>query len=422
MNATLSRRRFVATGAHFAAGVATTGALMPGESLAFQDERAPRDLIAGIERSILFNGRAGGTTWFHPRPCMVPTPEGIWALMTLQSISGSDVFGPVHWTISKDMGATWSVPRPIPGLGRRGIGDGWEMGVCDVVPEYHGRAGCVLAIGHNVYYAGGVLARPQRRRWPVYLTWSPEVGWTKPRRLEWDDPRNSSIYTCGCAQRITLDGGDVLVPLSFGPKGREHRSVATIRCTFDRRELGPPKVGNELTNTARRGLLEPSLAFSGGRYYMTIRAEDDRGYVTVSDDGLAWQPQRPWAWDDGQPLVMSTTQQRWLVHSDDLFLVYTRKAKSNVNVFRWRAPLFVARVDRQSLRLVRSSERVVLPLIGDGVNNADHVARMGNFHTVAASETESWVTTGETLPHDGWAGNTLLARIRWRQPNRAALG
>ena len=115
---------------------------------------------------------------------------------------------------------------------------------------------------------------------------------------------------------------------------------------------------------------------------------------------------------------MSTTQQRWLIHSDGLFLVYTRKAKQNVNVMRWRAPLFMAEVDRQTLRLIRTSERTVFPLIGDGIGDPDHVARMGNFHTVAASPDESWVTVGETLPHDGWAGNTLLARIRWKRPNR----
>jgi len=115
---------------------------------------------------------------------------------------------------------------------------------------------------------------------------------------------------------------------------------------------------------------------------------------------------------------MSTTQQRWLPHSDALFLVYTRKAENNVNVMRWRAPLYVARVDPRTLRLIRDSEKVVLPLIGDGVNDPDHVARMGNFHVTNASPDESWVTVGETLPHDGWKGDTLLARIRWSVPNR----
>jgi len=60
---------------------------------------------------------------------------------------------------------------------------------------------------------------------------------------------------------------------------------------------------------------------------------------------------------------------------------------------------------------------VVLPLIGDGVNDADHVARMGNFHVTTVSPSESWVTVGETLPNDGWRGNTLLARIAWAAPS-----
>jgi len=115
---------------------------------------------------------------------------------------------------------------------------------------------------------------------------------------------------------------------------------------------------------------------------------------------------------------MSTTQQRWLPHSDALYLVYTRKANENVNVFRWRAPLYLARVDTGRLCLIRSTERIVLPLIGDGVDDARHVARMGNFHTVAATTGESWVTVGECLPDDGWRGDVLMARIHWSRPNR----
>ena len=154
---------------------------------------------------------------------------------------------------------------------------------------------------------------------------------------------------------------------------------------------------------------------------MTIRAEDDRGYVTVSDDGLNWQLQRPWCWDDGEPLTMSTTQQRWITHSHGLFLVYTRKAENNVNVMRWRAPLYIAQVDTKKLCLIRNSEQVVLPLIGDGINDAKHVARMGNFHTVNASPNESWVTVGETLPDDGWKGDTLLGRVFWNRRNDCAV-
>lgn len=411
-NSPLDRRRFLGAGVGLVSAMAAGG---------FTRSRASEDegLIAGIERELIFPGREGKeTTWFHPRPCVIPGKGGAEALMTLQDITGSDVFGHVHWTISKDQGRTWSAPEPIPGLGRDELGDNWQVGVCDVVPQFHPQSGTVLAVGHNVYYKNGVLANPQRARWPVYLVRSADGTWSKPQKLEWDDPRGSAIYTCGCSERLVLDDGDVLMPLSYGPEGRVDRMVTSARCSFDGQELKIRAVGSELVNKAGRGLLEPSLAFLDGRYYMTIRAEDERGYVSTSEDGLNWEPQRAWTWDDGEPLVMSTTQQHWLTHSDGLFLVYTRKAEKNVNVFRWRAPLYIAQVDRDSLRLIRSTEQIVLPLVGDGVNNAKHVARMGNFHTVNASPGESWVTVGETLPDDGWRGDTLMGRIRWSRPNR----
>lgn len=351
---------------------------------------------------------------------MIPRDGRVQALMTLQSISGSDVFGHVHETISDDLGKTWSEPQPIPGLGRRSLGDGWEEGVCDVVPEYHPPTKTVLAMGHNVYYKNNVLARPQRQRWPVYVVRQGAGAWSAPQRLEWDDPRATAIYTNNCGQRATLADGDVLLAFSFGTPERTHRSVAAVRCSFDGQKLVVRAVGNEMTNTAGRGLLEPSLTQFDGRFYLTIRAEDGRGYVSASDDGLKWRKPQPWSWDDGEPLTMSTTQQHWLPHSDALFLVYTRQAAENAKVFRWRAPLYLAEVDRKTLRLVRATEKVVLPLVGDGVADPENVARMGNFHTVAATPAESWVTVGETLPANQWRGDTLLARIRWSQANRLA--
>lgn len=411
-----SRRSFVGSILGGLSAVATRGVLWQG---AAARGLASEGLIAGIEREVVFNGRQGGTSWFHPRACVVPSGDPPFVLMTLQSISGSDVFGPVHWTTSKDLGRTWSRPEPIPGLERGPLGDGWEMGTCDVVPEYHSPSNTVLAVGHNVYYRNGVLANPQRSRWPVYTTWSPGAGWSKPRRLEWDDPRGTAIYTCGCSQRVVLPSGDVLVPLSFGPQGRVHRSVTTVRCSFDGHELRIREVGAELSHAVKRGLLEPSLSKLDGRYYLTVRAEDDRGHVSASDDGLTWAPLRPWSWDDGMPLTMSTTQQHWLTNSEGLFLVYTRKTEENGRVLRWRAPIFVAEVNRDTLQLIRASEQVVLPLLGDGIHDPKHVAGMGNFHPVAITPGESWVTVGEERSNDGWHGDTLLARIRWRPAGSA---
>ena len=377
-------------------------------------------MIQKIESSIIWNGRAGGTTWFHPRACMVPGKPHPTALMTCQSVTGSDVFGRVHWSVSSDKGVTWSTPEPIPSLGRRNLPDGLEEGVCDVVPEYHPRTDTVLTMGHNVYYENNVLTRPSEGRYAVYVVRDRDGRWSERRKLAWDDPRGTAMYTCGCAQRVTLEDGDVVVPLSFGPLGRTDRGVGSVLCAFDGHDVTLRRSGNELRLPVGRGLLEPSLMRLDGRFYMTIRAEDDHGYVSTSEDGLHWAEPQPWCWDDGEALTMSTTQQRWLAHNEGLFLVYTRKAEENVNVFRWRAPLYVAQVDTRTLRLMRSTEQVVLPLIGDGVKDPDHVARMGNFHVVHAAPEESWVTVGETLPHDGWKGDTLLARIHWLVPNRLA--
>ena len=381
---------------------------------------SPRQvLIAGIDREILWHGRSGrDPTWFHPRPCLVPAEPKPHVLMTLQLITGSDIFHQVHWTLSEDGGKTWRKPEPIEALGRVRQPDGVDNGVCDIVPEFHRRTNTVLAMGHNVYYKDGRLYSPSEGRYPVYSVRDAAGKWSERRKLEWDDPRGSAIYTCGCGQRLTLGNGDILVPLSFGPKGRRDRAVGTALCSFDGATVTvKAATEKELRLPVQRGLLEPSIARFGKRFFLTIRAEDGRGYVAASDDGLTWPTKKPWCWDDGTPLTMSTTQQHWVAHSGGLFLTYTRKAKHNANVFRWRAPLYIARVDPERLCLVRASERVVLPLIGDGIQDAKHVARMGNFHIVNASPSETWLTVGETLPDDGWRGDTLLARIRWATPN-----
>ncbi|MBX3411236.1 MAG: exo-alpha-sialidase [Pirellulales bacterium] len=403
------------------AGAFSALLLMPRFALADEIPAADPDdsLIREITRTTLFAGRQGGTSWFHPRACRIPDSSGGAAIgMTMQSIAGSDVFGPVHWTETDARGDAWSRPTPIAGFDRHAATQGYEEGVCDVVPEYHVASGTVLVMGHNVFYRDNVLARPQLRRFPVYAVRRADGTWTAPARLEWNDERAAFIYSCGCAQRLELPNGEVLVPLTFGATAEGARSVTTVRCTFDGERLEVRETGSTLTNPFKRGLLEPSLARLEGRYYLTIRAEDERGHVATSDDGLAWTEQKPWTWDDGEPLAMSTTQQRWLPHSDGLFLVYTRRDASNEKVFRWRAPLFVAEVDRERLCLIRASERILLPLSGDARSDPKGVARMGNFHTVAATPDESWITVGEGRPADGWRGDTLLARVHWQTPNR----
>ena len=405
---TTTRREFLT-----ALGLAAGAAMAPPAVAA-----AGTDLVAGIDKVTLRRGRDGsGPTWFHPRACMIPGPSGPTAFMTLQTIAGSDYFGPVHWMTSADLGRTWTEPLPVPSLGRVKQPDGSEEGVCDVVPQWHPASKTVLALGHNVFYSGPRFSANQPPRWPVYAVWR-DGQWGPRCKLEWADPRGAYIYSNGCGQRVVLPGGDILLAFTHGAEKNRPRSVSSVLCSFDGDTLAVKQVGREIAHDKGRGLLEPSIAQFQDRFFLTLRAEDSRGYICASEDGLQWTPKQPWTWDDGEPLALSTTQQHWLPHSDALWLVYTRKDASNLNVIRWRSPLWMAQVDTKKLCLRRETERVVLPLVGDGVKAPDRVALMGNFHTTSASPEESWVTVGEWQPKNGIRGDLLLARIRWTMPNK----
>lgn len=413
-----SRRRFLAlTATSLAVGTAGSRLLQAADNT----HRANgSDLISSVEKVVLLRGRDGsGPTWFHPRPCMVPGETGKTVFMTLQPITGSDYFGPVHWMTSPDLGKTWTKPESIPSLGRVKVDGGWDEGVCDVVPDWHPQSKSVLAVGHTVNYRGPKFETEQPSRWPVYAVYK-DGTWSERRKLEWDDPRGAFIYTNNCGQRVVLPNGDILLAFTYGPTKSTPRSVSGVICSFDGETLVVKEVGEEIKNNAGRGLLEPSITQYRDRFYLTIRAEDNHGYVCASEDGLSWTDKQAWAWEDGEPLVLSTTQQHWLPHSDALWLVYTRKDASNLNVLRWRSPLWMSQVDLETLRLRRETERIVLPLVGDGVNDPDKVATMGNFHTINISPAESWVTDGEWQPKNGIKGDLLIGKIHWNKPNKLA--
>src|SRR5690606_14027755 len=122
-------------------------------------------------------------------------------------------------------------------------------------------------------------------RHSVYCVGDENGNWGERRELVWDDPRTTETCMCGCAQRYTLDNGDVIVPLYFSPKGRADRSVTTVRYCFDGEKLTFQEAGNELRLEINRGLLEPSITQFDDLFYLTIRAEDNHGYVTESRDG-----------------------------------------------------------------------------------------------------------------------------------------
>src|SRR5581483_5404275 len=98
------------------------------------------------------------------------------------------------------------------------------------------------------------------------------------------------------------------------------------------------KHGDEITIADGRGIYEPSLVRFAGKYYLTLR-NDSRGYVTVSDDGLHYQPIKPSTFDEGKYLGSYNSQQHWLAHTDGLFLSYTRRGYNNDHIPRHRAPI-----------------------------------------------------------------------------------
>ncbi len=384
-------------------------------AISFSVAQSTNDLIQSIEQVTWHKGRDGGTTWFLPRFCVLPDKS---IFMTVQEISGSDYYGPVHWQSSRDNGKTWTKPELVPGLGRRPFKDDIEEAASDFISDYHKRTKSLILLGEIIYYRNGKYFPEQPQRFPVYVVRDAKGHWSERKRLEWNDPRNSAIYATGSSQFVILPNGDLLIPVSFRPTTRAAFSVTTLLCSFDGKTIKVKQVGTELKNDVKRGLLEPQLIQHGKRFYLTIRAEDGRGYVSTSNDGLHWAEPTAWQFDDGTAIETSTTQQHWLAHSDALYLVYTRKAESNVNVFRWRSPLFVAMVDRKSLRLIRTTERVAMPLFGDGINDGTHVPNLGNFHVGNVSRDEAWIACGEVIPAN-FRGDMLLARVKWQRPNRS---
>ena len=103
-----------------------------------------------IETKIIFSQSAEQEAYFHPKVCVEAHSGEL--LMTLQTLRGSDFYGPPLCSRSDDLGESWSEPSPISSLGIHPYEDERIFeGVCDVVPDYHSKSGKTLAIGHNVF-------------------------------------------------------------------------------------------------------------------------------------------------------------------------------------------------------------------------------------------------------------------------------
>lgn len=339
-------------------------------------------------------------------------------LVTTQEIerAGSHGYRDVFQFETTDFGKTWSEPKRVASLRRQKQADGYEVVIGDVCPQWHAKAGVVLATGKTFNFAGGT--REDRNREQVaYAVYSPKADrWSELKCVELPksdrDGKPFSQANAGCCQRFDLPSGDVLLPIRYSKTAVKQIYTSTVaRCTFDGATLKYAEHGTELGLAKGRGLYEPSLAGCGGKFYLTLRA-DDTAYVARSDDGLKFDDPVEWTFDDGKPLGSYNTQQHWVVRGAELYLVYTRKGANNDHIFRHRAPLFIARVDVKKLCVVRDTEQVLIP-----ENKAD----LGNFGVVDVGPDETWVIASEQLantPREKERNETWVAKIRWRSADR----
>ena len=360
--------------------------------------------------------------WFHPRSASVPCPSGgdPRVLITLQKhLQVSDHYSGLHVMWSGDLGRTWRGPDLPAELDWRNESDEVMVSVADVTPGWHPQSGRCVGLGTKIRYnaSGEQLLDRQGSHETAYAAYDPGTDrWTPWRMLAL--PHSDTTFFLngsGCSQWLVEPDGNLLVPVYHTHAAGARYAVTVLRCAFVADELACTERGGELRLDVERGLCEPSLVAFGGRYYLTLR-NDERGYVTVSADGLQFEPIRPWLFDDGEELGSYNTQQHWLAHVNGLFLVYTRRGAANDHVIRHRAPLFIAQVDPDKLCVVRDTERILIPESG---------VPLGNFGAARINEHESWVTVSEFMwptwndaaRKQGAAGRTFVARVAWRTPN-----
>jgi len=358
--------------------------------------------------------------WFHPRPAAIPGAGKDGAPLTILTLQKhlftSDYYSGLFTMTSEDLGRTWNGPVEIPELGWVKESDTVDIAVADVTPGWHRRSGRLLAVGARVRYdkKGRQLDDKPQSHQTSYAVFDPQSRkWSPWTLIAMPAGEKFNFARSACAQWLEMDDGTVLLPMYYGRSASDQHSVTVAQFRFDGRDLTFLRHGSEHHLKVVRGLVEPSIVRFQGRYFLTIR-NDLRGFVTTSADGLHFEPVREWLFDDGTELGSYNTQQHWLAHSDGLFLSYTRRGAFNDHMMRHRAPLFLAQVDPYNLRVVRSTEKIIMP---------DRGATFGNFGAAAITENESWVTDAEGMFFDtarqrGAEGALLLARILWSKPNR----
>lgn len=310
---------------------------------------------------------------------------------TMLYLGGSDVFHDIYVSKSSDGGKTFEEPRVVKTVEytENGIRTIWGFDSL----HYHRKSGRWLCFGRTTHYADDkhpIMTRGISHTEPYMVIFDAEAqtfGELIPVPLPFE-----SLSAVPHGQIIEDEGGELHLTFYYTTPDRLRASVMTASYVFDGEKLQLVRTGKPLLSgdDHLRGYCEPSLARLDGKYYLTLRT-DEQGLLSLSDDGYIFSEPQPWRWDDGSLLENYNTQQRWVRFPDGLFLIYTRRDAHNDHVFRHRAPLFMARFDENRLCLIRKSEVILVPEMG---------ARLGNFGVTDVSKTEAWVSVAEWMQCD----------------------
>lgn len=362
------------------------------------DPRKTDPRVATTKVALTFEplGSLSGTQqwdWWQARTAYIPGNKPIWiTTMSETGRTGTHNFHDIYQAISHDGGRTWSTPTAIPSLRRTTQPDGYDIAPGDLWPTFHKQSGKVLVTGKTFNFENGIKENRLREKVSYAVRDSDGGEWGPTQFLQLPEKDHAGFpiiaVNAGCTQRVDLANGNVLLPVRYWRNPKKHSYTSIVaRCSFDGETLTYLEHGSELTIPEGRGLYEPSLTVFNGEYFLTLRA-NHAAFVTKGKDGLNFEPIKEWTFDDGEPLGSYNTQQHWVTVGNGLFLVYTRKGANNDHIMRHRAPLFIAQVNPQSLRVIRATERILI---------SENHATLGNSGICRISDNESWVTCGEGL-------------------------
>ena len=344
-----------------------------------------------IELKILRNGFDYKICWVAPE--VTASADDLLRVlsMTRLDLTGSDVFEGSFCSYSTDHGESWTEPVKPEAFSRRKNTYGGTS-CYEIFTKYHRASGQIVGFCTKVNYTpDNKVDHIHPRSIAFTVLDQDDMSWSSPREIIVPEEIRKDFAQLA-ALNVELENGDLLMPMAICRFPDHISSVYTARLRVSGDKAEVVEYGSPLDQVRQpRGLYEPSLIKFKSRFFMALR-NDITGYVTVSDDGLNYADPVPLCFDNGELLGNYNTQQRWVRNADDeLYLIYTRRNADNDHVFRHRGPVMIARMEPDALRILRDTERILIP---------DRGARMGNFMATEINPRRSWFTVAEWMQND----------------------